>query len=125
MIKGYLGDELWQAINPLTGKWEHVDPEGEFIPGEVIVKLFYCKRLDGYVTIPGSERGGQREEGVKSFVASCWHLLEPSLTCFPPMKYSLSDSLRCHNAGLSTKGLTSFLTPFSFCLSWLTLMRSA
>jgi hypothetical protein len=63
MIKGYLGDELSQAINPLTGKWEHVDPEGEFIPGEVIVKLFYCKRLDGYVTIPGSERGGQRKEG--------------------------------------------------------------
>ena len=52
MIKGYLGEELWKAINPLTGKWELVDPEAEFIPGETIVKLFYCKRLDGYVTVP-------------------------------------------------------------------------
>ena len=29
-------------------------PEGEFIPGETIVKLYYCNRLDGYVTIPGA-----------------------------------------------------------------------
>jgi hypothetical protein len=25
-------------VNPLTGKREMVDPEGEFIPGETIVK---------------------------------------------------------------------------------------
>jgi hypothetical protein len=31
-----------------------LDPEGEFIPGETILKLYYCKRLDGYVTIPGA-----------------------------------------------------------------------
>jgi hypothetical protein len=37
-----------------TGKWEFIDPEGELIPGETIVKLYYCKRLDGYVTIPGA-----------------------------------------------------------------------
>jgi hypothetical protein len=36
------------------GKHESVDPEGEFIPGETIVKLYYCKRLDGYVTIPAA-----------------------------------------------------------------------
>ena len=53
MIKGYQGDELWTAVNPATGKREIVDPKGEFIPGETIVKLYYCKRLDGYVTIPG------------------------------------------------------------------------
>ena len=41
-------------MNPATGKREIVDPEGEFIPGEAIVKLYYCKRLDGYVTIPGA-----------------------------------------------------------------------
>ena len=76
MIKGYLGDELWQAINPLTGKWEHVDPEGEFIPGEVIVKLFYCKRLDGYVTIPGSERGRERGSNLLlRVVGICWNPL--------------------------------------------------
>jgi len=34
--------------------WTIVDPEGEFIPGETIVKLYYCKRLEGYVTIPGA-----------------------------------------------------------------------
>ena len=54
MIRGYQGDELWTAINPSTGKRQIVDPEGEFIPGETIVKLYYCKRLDGYVTIPGA-----------------------------------------------------------------------
>jgi hypothetical protein len=40
-------------VNPLNGKRE-IDPEGEFIPGETIVKLYYCKRLDGYVTVPGA-----------------------------------------------------------------------
>jgi hypothetical protein len=53
MKKGYQGDELWSAVNPLTGKRELVDPEGGLIPGETIIKLYYCKRLDGYVTIPG------------------------------------------------------------------------
>ena len=54
MKQGYQGDELLTAVNPLSGKREVVDPEGEFIPGETIVKLYYCKRLDGYVTIPGA-----------------------------------------------------------------------
>ena len=54
MKKGYQGDELWSAVNPLTGERELVDPEGELIPGETIIKFFYCKRLDGYVTIPGA-----------------------------------------------------------------------
>ena len=45
MIKGYQGDKLWTAVNPSTGKREIVDPEGEFLPGETIVKLYYCKRL--------------------------------------------------------------------------------
>jgi hypothetical protein len=26
---------------------------GEFIPGETIIKLYYWKRIGGYVTIPG------------------------------------------------------------------------
>jgi len=54
MKKGYHGDELWSAVNPMTRKRELVDPEGELIPGETIVKLYYCKRLDSYVTIPGA-----------------------------------------------------------------------
>jgi hypothetical protein len=54
MKKGYQGDELWTAVNPLTGKRGLVDPESELIPGETIVKLYYNKRLDGYVTIPGA-----------------------------------------------------------------------
>jgi hypothetical protein len=41
MKKGYQGHELWSAVNPLTGKREHVDPEGELIPGETIIKLYY------------------------------------------------------------------------------------
>jgi hypothetical protein len=54
MNKGYQGDELWTAVNPVTGKRELVAPEGELIPGETIIRLYYCKRLDGYVTIPGA-----------------------------------------------------------------------
>jgi hypothetical protein len=53
MKKGYQGDELWTAVSPATGKREIVDPQGEFIPGETIIKLYYWKRIDGYVTIPG------------------------------------------------------------------------
>src|SRR6476620_10770159 len=53
MIKGYQGDELWTAVNPATGKHEVVEPEGEFIPGETIIKLCYWKGIDGYVRIPG------------------------------------------------------------------------
>jgi len=40
-------------MNPSTGKRQIVHPEGEFIPGETIVKLYYWKRVDGYVTVPG------------------------------------------------------------------------
>lgn len=54
MINGYQGDELWTAVNRATGKREIIDPEGELIEGETIVKLYYCKRLDGYVTVPGA-----------------------------------------------------------------------
>jgi hypothetical protein len=54
MIKGYQGDEISSAVSPVTSKRELVDPEGEFIPDETIVKLYYCKRLDGYVTVPGA-----------------------------------------------------------------------
>jgi len=54
MKKDYQGNELWSAISPLTGKREIIDPEGELIPGETIVKLYYCKRLDGYVTVLGA-----------------------------------------------------------------------
>ena len=54
MKKDYQGNELWSAISPLTGKREIIDSEGELIPGETIVKLYYCKRLDGYVTVPGA-----------------------------------------------------------------------
>jgi hypothetical protein len=40
-------------MNPSTGKRQIVDPEGEFILGETIIKLYYWKRIDGYVTVPG------------------------------------------------------------------------
>ena len=53
MIKGYKGDELWTAMNPLSGKRQIVDPEGELIPGETIIKLYYWKRVDSYVSVPG------------------------------------------------------------------------
>jgi hypothetical protein len=63
MIKGYQDDELWTAINPSTGKRQIVDPEADFIPGEIIVKLYYWKRIDGYVTIPGDSLFKVTEDG--------------------------------------------------------------
>ena len=54
MKKGYQGDQLWSAVNPLTGNREIIDPESELVSGETIIKLYYCKQLDGYVTIPGA-----------------------------------------------------------------------
>ena len=41
-------------VREKAAKREILDPEGEFIPGETIIKLYYCKRLDDYVTIPGA-----------------------------------------------------------------------
>jgi hypothetical protein len=46
--------QLRSGVNSATGKRELFDPESEFIPGETIVKLYCCKRLDGYVSIPGA-----------------------------------------------------------------------
>jgi len=40
-------------MNPSAGKRQIVDPDGEFIPGGTIIKLYYWKRIDGYVTVPG------------------------------------------------------------------------
>jgi hypothetical protein len=52
--KGYQGDEIWSAVSPASGKREMIDPEGELIPGETIIKRYWCKRLDGYVSVPGA-----------------------------------------------------------------------
>jgi hypothetical protein len=43
MIKGYQGDELWTAVNPLTRKREVVDAEGDFIPGETMLQRATCR----------------------------------------------------------------------------------
>jgi len=53
MKQGYQGDKIWSAVNSASGKRELIDPEGEFVPGETIVKLYYWKRIDGYVTVRG------------------------------------------------------------------------
>src|SRR5439155_25196563 len=52
--KGYQGDELWSAINLATEKREIIEPEGELVPWKKIIKLYYCKRLDSHMTIPGA-----------------------------------------------------------------------
>ena len=65
MIKGYQGEELWTAMNPLSGKRQIVDPEGEFIPGETTIKQYYCKRFDGYVTVPGASLFKVAPDGCK------------------------------------------------------------
>ena len=65
MIKGYRGDELWTAVNPLSGKRQIVDPEGEFMAGETIVKLYYWKRVDGYVTVPGTRFSKSRRTATR------------------------------------------------------------
>jgi hypothetical protein len=42
-----------------------VDPEGEFIPGETTIKQYYCKRFDGYVTVPGASLFKVAPDGCK------------------------------------------------------------
>ena len=58
------------AMNPSTGKRQIVDPEGEFIPGETIIKLYYWKRVDGYVTVPGGFAFQSRSGWL--YARSCW-----------------------------------------------------
>ena len=42
-------------FNPQTRKHDEIDLEvGELLPGETIVKLFYCRRANRYVTVPGA-----------------------------------------------------------------------
>ena len=41
----------WDRCERRTGKREVVDRRGEFMPGETVVKLYNCKRPDGYVTV--------------------------------------------------------------------------
>jgi hypothetical protein len=48
--------ERWYAADPLSGKMVQVDPEGEFIEGEIIVRLFYCRAANRFVSIPGASR---------------------------------------------------------------------
>jgi hypothetical protein len=36
------------------------------MPGETVVKLYYCKRLDGYVTIPGASLFKVANNGIHS-----------------------------------------------------------
>jgi hypothetical protein len=85
MIKGYQGDELWTAINPSTGKRQIVDPEGECIPGETIVKLYYSGRIDGYVTIPGDSLFKVAADGYYARP----YRLRLSRTNSPPAKITL------------------------------------
>jgi len=53
MIKGYQGNELWTAVNPATGNVRSLAQRASSFPAETIAKLYYCKRVDEYVTIPG------------------------------------------------------------------------
>ena len=41
MIKSYQGDELWIAMR--CWKTANRDPEGQFIPGQIIIKLYYLE----------------------------------------------------------------------------------
>ncbi len=41
-----------QGISPFDSVTGFGDPEVEFIAGEIIIKLYYWKRVDGYVTVP-------------------------------------------------------------------------
>lgn len=46
---------IWKAFNPQTRRYESVDPQdGEFFPGDQVMRLFYCRQIGRYVTIPGA-----------------------------------------------------------------------
>ena len=76
-------------MNPATGKRQIVDPEGEFIPGETIIKLYYWKRIDGYVTVPGIRCSKSRRMAIRS------NLFAKTYPHAPPAKKSLRlDSIQ-------------------------------
>jgi len=61
----------------------------------------------------GEEGEGVKSlEGVKSFVASCWHLLEPSLTCFAPDEIQFVGQSTMSQRWTVNKRFDPFLTPF-------------
>ena len=41
-------------FEPVDRKARHCGPESEFLPSKTIVKLYYCNRIDEYVTVPGA-----------------------------------------------------------------------
>jgi len=45
MKKDHQENELWTAVNPVTGKREVPDPKSDFNPGETIVKLFLLRAI--------------------------------------------------------------------------------
>jgi hypothetical protein len=55
--------ELQMSAESISGVSILLDPAGELIPGETILELYYCKRLNGYVTIPGFMGKKTRQRG--------------------------------------------------------------
>jgi hypothetical protein len=43
------------AFNPQTRKHEEIDPElAELVPGETVIRMFYCRSAQKFVTVPGA-----------------------------------------------------------------------
>ena len=41
-------------FEPVDREARHCGLEGELLPGKTIVKLYYCNRIDEYMTVPGA-----------------------------------------------------------------------
>lgn len=53
---------IYIAWNPLTKKFEHVDPESEIAPDAMVIPLFWVESIQRYVTVPGTEAYGHIPE---------------------------------------------------------------
>ncbi len=46
---------IWKAYNPLTRHYEEIDPdEAELLPGQTMLRMFWCQSAGRYLTVPGA-----------------------------------------------------------------------
>lgn len=46
---------MFKAYNEITRQYETIDPdEAELFPGQSVIRLFWCKAIEKFVTVPGA-----------------------------------------------------------------------
>ncbi len=44
---------IFKAFNQMTRKFEEVTAESELLPGQTVIRMFWCQSADRFVTVPG------------------------------------------------------------------------